>query len=44
MVKIKRTLAGQNFSVRVLFLQEQTVRYGMIVGKKKIEKRIIESE
>ena len=37
MVKIKRTLAEKNFSVRVLFLQEKTVRYGMIVGKNKIE-------
>lgn len=44
MVKIKRTLAEKNFLVRVLFLQEKTVRYGMIVGKNKIEKRIIESE
>mgnify|MGYP000164395892 CR=1 FL=1 len=33
MVKIKRTLAEKKFSVRVLFLQEKTVRYGMIVGK-----------
>lgn len=44
MVKIKKTLAEKNFRLESFFLQEKTVRYGMIVGKNKIEKRIIESE